>query len=252
MKESHIIVNVRQWKAWWSQFNCIFFGTLSQRITKANFHIAQNRLLDSDALENQVVVEAFKSAAGFCVFRWKKLGTARKVLGDNSAQLQLAVCEMKTKCTFYNCKRDEGKFSRLSAFLNSCELSKDFFALFSGCSESSNDVFCCVEICWAVTGGAALIMTFSIWVNAFKRVKIFHERWEKCCTFVRYSKGEFVKRIFNESLKKLVNFSCVKIKVDNESFMYSCYECLSPEFMHVILHKETLFAAPEGCISSDF
>jgi hypothetical protein len=53
--------NVRQWKAQRSQFNCIFFSTLASQ--KANFHTAQNRLSDFDALENQVVVEAFKSAA---------------------------------------------------------------------------------------------------------------------------------------------------------------------------------------------
>lgn len=46
-------VNVRQWKVHRSQFNCIFFGTFVSQ--KANFHTAQNRLSDNDALENQVV-----------------------------------------------------------------------------------------------------------------------------------------------------------------------------------------------------
>jgi hypothetical protein len=54
-----------------NEANLIAFSSAHSPSQKANFHTAQNRLSDFDALENQVVLEAFKSAAGFSTFRWQ-------------------------------------------------------------------------------------------------------------------------------------------------------------------------------------
>ena len=114
-------VNVSQWKALQSRFNCIFFGTLSRRITKANFHTALNWLSDSDSLENQVAVEAFKSTIVKKSWHWK---TNRKALGYNFAQLKQDLFA-RQKMHFCKCTRVKWVFfKRMRSFADMTQQSR--------------------------------------------------------------------------------------------------------------------------------